>query len=336
MIRDLAIGALPQRFVPLPFALCPLALCASYCLLVIDPAPLQTVPLTLWQAAILGLVEGITEYLPVSSTGHLILASDLMGLDQPPQRKAAVDAFNIVIQGGAILAVVGLYWPTVLRMLKGALGQDHAGLRLAINLFIAFVPAAAVGLLLDDWIEARLFHPGPVVAALIAGGVFMIVLDMWQKGRLGGTRWHKARTESVLDVTPRQALTIGCAQILAMWPGTSRSMMTITGGYLAGLAPRAAAEFSFLLGVLTLSAASGYSLLKNLRHAEQTGQPNLFEVLGVWPVVVGILVAAVSAAIAVKWLVGFLTRHGLAPFGWYRIVLGVVLLVLVWRGVVGF
>jgi undecaprenyl-diphosphatase len=290
--------------------------------------------LEIWQAVVLGLVEGITEYLPVSSTGHLIIASGLMGLDEPEQRKAAVDAFNVIVQGGAILAVVGLFWPTVLRMIRGLLGKDNAGFALLVNVLIAFFPAAVVGFLLDDWIESKLFHAGPVIFALFAGGVFMLFLEQWRRGKFSMPVHRSRLTDSVFDMTPLQALTVGLFQIIAMWPGTSRSMMTITGGVIAGLKPKPAAEFSFLLGALTLTAASAYKLLKNVLHSHKTGEPNMFEVLGVLPVVVGMLVAAVSAFLAVKWLVGFLNKHGLSVFGWYRIVLAGVLLWLMWSGVV--
>lgn len=297
------------------------------------PAAAVSQPLELWHAIVLGLVEGITEYLPVSSTGHLILASGLMGLNDPA-RKQAIDDFNIVIQGGAILAVLGLYWPSVVRMLRGLLGKDAKGFALFRNLVIAFIPAAVIGLLLDDWIEAKLFRAGPVLAALLLGGCFMIFLDKWRAGRFSGPKFHTQETTDVMDVTMKQALLIGCMQVLAMWPGTSRSMMTIAGGVIAGLRPRQAAEFSFLLGLPTLGAATCYKLAKNLYNSHKTGEPNMFEVLGVLPVIVGIVVAAVSAAIAVKWLVGFLNKHGLALFGWYRIALAFVLFVLIWRGVV--
>jgi undecaprenyl-diphosphatase len=294
----------------------------------------MSAPLSVLDAAILGVVEGVTEYLPVSSTGHLVLASSLLGLNEPAERKHAVDAFNIVVQGGAILAVLGLYWPSVLRMVRGVLGRDNGGFMLLVNLVIAFLPAAAIGFALKDWIEATLFHPWPVIAALVVGGVFMIWLDWWRCGRLSRPRYHARASGTMYDMTPRQALIVGLMQVVAMWPGTSRSMMTITGAMVAGLKPRQAAEFSFLLGVLTLGAASAYTLAKNLHEARSTNTPNMFGVLGWTPVLVGLVVAAVSAGLAVKWLVGFLTRHGLAPFGWYRIVLGVVLGVLMWRGVV--
>lgn len=299
--------------------------------------------MTWWQAIVLGLVEGITEYLPVSSTGHLILAAGLMGLDRTEEARRAVNAFNIVIQGGAILAVLGLYFPRVLAMLRGAVGKDRAGRRLLVNLIVAFVPAAVLGLLLDDLIEEHLFRTWPVVAALAAGGLYMILLDR----RRGVTRPREenppdsgqkpeatAETGGVDALTPRKALFIGLMQCVAMWPGTSRSMMTITGGMLVGLRPAAAAEFSFLLGLPTLGAACLYKLAKNLKESADTGAPNLFEQLGVMPAVIGLIVAAISAAAAVRWLVAFLNRHGLAPFGWYRIGLAVVLAGLIVGGVV--
>lgn len=277
----------------------------------------------LWQAVILGLVEGITEYLPVSSTGHLILASSLMGLDRP-EFKHSVDAYEIVIQGGAILAVLGLYWRRVAQMLLGLAGKDRAGLRLLVNLAIAFVPSAALGLALGEQIKEYLFRPVPVLAALALGGVYMMVIE----------RRHRARADAaapereITDVSPREALLIGLLQCVSLWPGMSRSMMTITGGYLIGLSPRRAAEFSFLLGLPTLTAATLYSVYKNLKESRAGEHPDLFAQLGVTAVVVGIVVAAVAAGGAVKWLVGFLTRHGLTPFGWYRLALCAVMLAL--------
>lgn len=288
------------------------------------------------QAIILGLVEGITEYLPVSSTGHLILAAAFLKLDDP-SIKSSVDAFNIVIQGGAILAVLGLYFPRVLSMLRGLCGKDKAGLRLATHLFIAFLPAAILGVLLDDWISSKLFSPGPVIAALILGGIYMIALDIWRKKKYPPVAADAPQSGlDINDLTPRKALFIGLMQCFAMWPGTSRSMMTITGGVMTGLRPAQAAEFSFLLGLPTLGGACCYKLLKNLKEASDTGSPNLFEQLGWTPVILGILVATISAAFAVKWLVRFLNKHGLTPFGIYRIILGVLLGALVLADIVKF
>ncbi len=289
-----------------------------------------------WQAVILGLVEGITEYLPVSSTGHLIIAAALMNLDDPAV-KANIDAFNIVIQGGAILAVLTIYWPRIVQMLKGMIGKDAAGLRLLVNLMIAFFPAAVLGLLLDDWIEERLFHTWPVLAALALGGVYMIILDYWKvrpmrRAEALGDQDHEGK--GIDDLTWTNALTVGFLQCVAMWPGTSRSMMTITGGVLVGLKPKAAAEFSFLLGLPTLGGACIYKLVKNLKEAEQAGTENLFQALGILPVALGVLVATVSAAFAVRWLVSFLNKHGLAAFGWYRIALTAVMAAAIAGGIV--
>ncbi len=289
----------------------------------------------LWQAIVLGLVEGITEYLPVSSTGHLILVSSAMGLDTVEQ-KNAIDAFNIVIQGGAILAVLGLYRARVAQMVRGLVGRDAPGRRLLINLIVAFIPAAVLGKLLDDWLESHLFFAGPVLAALFLGGLYMIGLDRYQKRTAANAdpAVSPARGGGLESLSPVKALVIGLMQCVAMWPGTSRSMMTITGGMVVGLSPVAAAEFSFLLGLPTLGAATLYKLYKNFSHAHATHTPNLFEQLGVMPVVVGLVVAAVSAALAVRWLVAFLNRHGLAAFGVYRIVLCAALLAMVVFGLV--
>ena len=275
-----------------------------------------------WHAVLLGLVEGITEYLPISSTGHLILTSALLGLHTPEQ-SAAVAAFEIVIQGGAILAVLGLYWRRVLQMGAGLAGRDPLGRRLLGNLALAFLPAALLGPLLDDPIEEHLFRATPVLAALFLGGVWMIWLDRRRAPEAGvpldGLGWQ-------------QALGIGLFQCAAMWPGTSRSMMTIAGGVLLGLRAREAAEFSFLLGVPTLGGACVYKLAKNLLAASSQGTPNLFEQLGPASVALGVAVAALSAAVAVRWLVSFLQRHGLAPFGWYRIGLALLLGGMLWSG----
>ena len=270
------------------------------------------------QAILLGLVEGITEYLPVSSTGHLILTTWLLGLDQPPEIKEATATLNIVIQGGAILAVLGLYWGRVRQMCRGLIGRDPAGRHLLLAIIVAFLPAAVLGVMFDKVIEAALMGPLTVTIALAAGGILMVIV-----GR--GPR-RKSMTDGPDDITEvpiKSALLIGLLQCIAMIPGTSRSMVTIVGGMLVGMRPKAAAEFSFLLGLPTLGGACVWKLVGNLTTAEQ----NLFQVLGYTEVLIAFVTATIASALAIAWLVRYLNRHGLAVFGWYRIVLAVIVAV---------
>ncbi len=287
--------------------------------------------MTILDAIILGLIEGITEYLPISSTGHLILTTTLLGLDEP-NNKSAVNAFLIVIQGGAILAVLGLYRARVLQMIRGLLGKDRVGRRLLVNLVVAFLPAAILGPLLDDTIERYLFKTVPVIAALALGGVVMILLGPWQRRFLDGSEQGKnSRSHKFVHIeqlTWRMALIIGLLQCVAMWPGTSRSMITIVGGMLIGMRPKQAAEFSFLLALPTLGGACVYKGLGNFLG----DGPNMFAVLGATELVIGIIVATFAAALAVKWLVSYLGRHGVAAFGWYRLILSGVFVIMIWRG----
>ena len=272
--------------------------------------------MTWWQALILGIVEGLTEYLPVSSTGHLILTAWLLGLDDDPSKKVAVDSFNIVIQAGAIAAVAGLYWTRIKQMAKGLVGRDENGRRLLINLVVAFLPAAAMGPFLNDVIKGHLFAPWPVIGALFVGAWLMLAVA-WNQDLI-----KRSARRDLDHVTWKIALLIGFGQCIAMWPGTSRSMMTIVAALLLGLRARAAAEFSFLLGLVTLSAATCYD-------GYHGGEAILTEI-GVVPLIVGFVAATVSAALAVKWFVGFLTRRGLAPFGWYRLGLALLFAALIY------
>ncbi len=293
--------------------------------------------MTLFDAVILGLVEGITEYLPVSSTGHLLLTAQWLGLRSDDEQRRAVDAFSIVIQGGAILAVAGLYWSKVRAMAHACVAvtglvrkaADHRqALRLLRNLTAAFIPAAIFGLLLGDWLEARLFKPLPVVLALAIGGVALVLLDKWVRERAADERGTEVDGSSLTVV---QSVLIGLMQCVAMWPGTSRSMMSILGGLSVGLRPRAAAEFSFLLGLPTLGAACAYSLMKLLR------QDGGIELLGgIMPVAVGIIVAAVSAAFAISWLVAFIGRGGFLWCGLWRILLAALVGWMLWSGRLAF
>ncbi len=288
-----------------------------------------------WQAFILGIIEGITEYLPISSTGHLLVAQHLMGIGtQTPLAKAAADTFAICIQGGAILAVVGLYYKRVLQMVMGVLGKDPEGLKLAVSIIVGFMPAAVIGLLANDWIEAKLFGMWPVIYAWVVGGVLILAASWWSKRRpLKGTGLN------LMELTWKMALIIGLLQCVAMWPGTSRSLMTIVGGLMVGLSLGAAIEYSFLLGVVTLTAATAKKALWKVHGLDAAydvwfgGAKLMWRHYGAVPLLVGIIAATVSAALAVKWLVSYLQSHGLALFGWYRIVLGLVIGGLISAGV---
>lgn len=269
-----------------------------------------------WQALILGLVEGITEYLPVSSTGHLLLAQRLMQIEQSD----FADAFAICIQGGAIVAVLGLYWKRVRQMIAGLLGRDQVGRQLAISVILAFAPAAVLAVLFQKPIKQFLFKPWPIVLALFVGGVAILAVGWYRKKRQSGGSVGL----ELESLTWRMALAIGFCQCLAMWPGTSRSLVTIVAGILVGLRMRAAVEFSFLLGVVTLSAATGYDALK---HGGE-----MLSNYGLGVIAIGFIAAWLSALLAVKWMVSYLNRHGLGIFGWYRIALAVVVAALILLG----
>ena len=296
--------------------------------------------LDLGDAIVLGVVEGVTEFLPISSTGHLIIANDVLGLEsdkpltdangQPlwhkrptPARpegvpltlKLAADTYAVVIQAGAIAAVVLLYWRQILGMVLGLTGRSASGLRLLRNILLAFLPCAIAGFVLHDWIDRHLFSVPAVIAALVAGAGLMLWAEHWRRrNSIPGL----SRAEPA-DLSPKRALGIGLAQCLALWPGTSRSMVTIVGGYLAGLSPVKAAEFSFLVGLPTLTGAAVY-------NGWRSGGA-MIDVFGWTPVLVGGVVAAVSAALAVRFLVGFLSRSGLAVFAYYRLALAAVLVI---------
>ncbi len=271
--------------------------------------------LTWWQAAVLGAVEGTTEYLPVSSTGHLLLAQRLMGIGNHPGTRAAADAYAIVIQAGAILAVLGLYRRRVAGMMRGLLGRDPDGLRLACLLLLAFLPAAATGILAEKTVKSLLFGLWPVTVAWMAGGVLILLVSR---------RLPFAAGVSLERLSFRQAAMIGLWQCLALWPGVSRSLATILGALLAGVGLAAAVEFSFLLGLLTLGAATVWETV------HMGGK--ILSFYGWVSPLLGFACAFVSAWLAVKWMVAWLQRRGLGLFGWYRIVLALVTALLLTSG----
>ncbi len=274
--------------------------------------------LPMWKAVILGLVEGITEYLPISSTGHLLVVGRLLGLgDVSGTDKIALDAYSVIIQFGAIAAVLVISWRRVLSVLNGLIGRDAVGRKLLIALAIAFVPAAVIGKGGDSLISEKLLKPWPIVIAWIVGGIVMLVLWPRLKDRKG---------LALESLTSKHALIIGCAQVAALWPGTSRSFVTILAGLLVGLSLVAAVEFSFLLGLLTLTAATAYSLLTDGSVVKDT--------YGVGAPLVGIVVAAIAAFVAVRFMIATLTKGGLAPYGWYRIAAGLATAVLIVTNVI--
>ena len=259
-------------------------------------------------AAILGIVEGLTEFLPISSTGHLILVSKLMGIDT----LKGIESFEIGIQSGAILAVILLYRKKLLGLLLGCIKRDSKSIKTILTVGIAFLPAVVMGVLFGSEIKAVLFHPVYVVAALFVGGVAMVVLERKLVIKHGKNKIaEKADVENY-----RQALSIGLFQCLALWPGTSRSMATILGARLLGIQAKAAAEFSFLLAIPTLLGACAYDVLKHRHELMNSEMP----LMG-W--IVGFVTAFFSAWLVIKWFINYLSKNSLESFGWYRILVAV-------------
>ena len=267
--------------------------------------------LLLLKAAVMGLVEGLTEFLPISSTGHLILAGSLLGFDDD---KAKV--FDIAIQTGAILAVIIVYWQKISSTIK-ALPHSAAAQRFAFNVFIGFVPAVILGLLLGKAIKAHLFTPGVVATTFIVGGFIIL----WAERRPASA----VRIHDVEDMRGRDAIKVGLVQCLAMIPGTSRSGATIIGGMLLGLSRKAATDFSFFLAIPTLIGAGVYSLYKERALLSVEDLP----IFGV-----GLVVSFISAWICVRWLLKYIASHSFEIFAWYRIAFGLVVLGTAWTGVV--
>lgn len=259
-------------------------------------------PILLLKALVLGVVEGLTEFLPISSTGHLILAGDLLNFNDERGK-----LFEIVIQFGAILAVVWEYRQRLLVVARGAF-SDQAAQKFILNLFVAFLPLAILGLAFGKAIKAHLFNPIAVATTFILGA-FVI---LWAE-----KREHKIRVQTVEEMSVTDAFKMGLAQACALIPGTSRSGSTIIGGLLFGLSRQAATEFSFFLAIPTLSAATVYQLYKERALLS-------FDDIGMW--VVGFVSAFVSAFLCVRWLLRFISSHDFTPFAWYRIAFGIIVL----------
>lgn len=268
------------------------------------------------QAIVLGLVEGVTEYLPVSSTGHLTVVEGLLGLWSTPQEKSAADAYAICIQAGAIVAVLFVSWKRIASMARGIVGRDAGGLRLFANLVVAAAPAGLIGFVLEERVKRYLFGLWPVAAAWLAGGLFILLVLGRRKGAEG---------TALEGLTWKTALVVGLAQVVAIWPGVSRSLVTIAAGLFLGLSVSAAVEWSFLLGLVTLGAATLY-------EGAKLG-PEIVRTFGWVSPAVGVAVAAVAAFASVKWMVSYLRTRSLAIFGWYRIGIALVVAGLVLGGV---
>lgn len=253
--------------------------------------------MTTIEAVVLAIVEGVTEFLPVSSTGHMIIASSLMGISA----NDFVKMFTVAIQFGAILSVLALYWKRFLQSFS-----------FYIKLGIAFIPAAVFGFLLNDFIDSLLENAIVVAIALLLGGIVLLFIDKW---------FAQNETKGTTEVAQKSALIIGMFQVLAMIPGVSRSAATIVGGLTQGLTRKAAAEFSFFLAVPTMFAATAYKMLKF--HKEVGFNANDVTIL-----LVGNVVAFIVALIAIKAFIGFLTKYGFKVFGWYRIAVGAIILTL--------
>ena len=261
------------------------------------------------KAAIMGIVEGLTEFLPISSTGHLILAGALLGFDD-----AKAKVFDIAIQTGAIFAVILVYWAKI-RSTLVALPTERQAQRFALNVFIGFLPAVVLGLLFGKAIKAHLFTPVVVASTFIIGGFIIL----WAERRAPSA----TRIESVDDMTPLDALKVGLVQCLAMVPGTSRSGSTIIGGMLLGLSRKAATDYSFFLAIPTLIGAGVYSLYK---------ERALLSVSDIPMFATGLVFSFISAWVCVRWLLRYISSHSFVPFAYYRILFGIIVLLTAWTG----
>ncbi len=272
----------------------------------------------LLKAAVMGVVEGLTEFLPISSTGHLILAGALLGFDD---EKAKV--FDIAIQTGSIFAVVLVFWEKISSTVM-ALPSQRMARRFAVNVLIAFLPAVVLGLLFGKVIKAHLFTPTVVATTFILGGVVILWVERWGRtARHDGHPDDHVRIVNVESMSPLDALKVGLVQCLAMVPGTSRSGATIIGGMLLGLSRKAATEFSFYLAIPTLIGAGVYSLYK---------ERALLSVADVPLFAVGLVCSFISALVCVRWLLRYISTHNFVPFAWYRIAFGAVVLLTSYQG----
>ncbi|MEI7467539.1 MAG: undecaprenyl-diphosphate phosphatase [Chloroflexota bacterium] len=269
----------------------------------------------IFKAALMGIVEGLTEFLPVSSTGHLILAGDVLGF---PARIAST--FEIFIQLGAIFAVIIYFSRDLLGLIQRAIRREPAALGLLINLLIAFIPAAVIGLLFHKQIKANFFSPFVVGISLVLGGVAMWLVELWAaRQNMFANTPHKPKGPGEYRVSVLQSIGIGLAQIVSLVPGMSRAAWTIIGGMMTGLDRVTATRFSFLLAIPTLGAASIYELVKSLGEL-QSGDLPIFAI--------GLVVSFIVALLVIKFLLGYVAHNDFKPFAWYRIIVGAIMILI--------
>lgn len=274
--------------------------------------------MTAWKAMVLGAVEGITEYLPISSTGHLVVTQRILGIGDTPETKDAADSYAIAIQFGAILAVLVLYRKRIQSIFRGLFGKDAEGRNLLVSLVLAFLPAVVIGVAIEKPIKSNLLNVGPIIGAWIVGGLLLLYLaPKIRPDRVGF---------AITAITPKHALIIGGAQVLAMWPGTSRSLVTILAALAVGTTLAAAVEFSFLLGLMTLGAATLFESAKD--------GSAVIDAYGWFTPLVGLVFAFVFAALAVKWMVTWLQTRSLAIFGWERLTVAAISIALLAAGTI--
>lgn len=269
--------------------------------------------LSFWHAITLGIIQGITEFLPVSSTGHMILINYLF---QPNTNNASweqsLNTYMVCIQLGTIVALILFFRHEIIQMIQGLLGKNKAGLRLGINLCIAFIPAGACGFFCGDWIQSHLYGKSSLIYSVLAGAFLIFYLHYY-------TQKTPHKYDQLDQITTRMAIGIGLWQIVALWPGFSRSLATIAGGIFVGLSLTKAIQFSFLLGLLTSSVACGY---KGLKHGAE-----MLQTLDMTSITAGIIVATIVGLSSIQFLLLCLKRYGLKPFGYYRCVLALLLMI---------
>jgi len=262
--------------------------------------------LDLWKAIVLGVVEGLTEFLPISSTGHLLAGKEFLDLGQTPATEKAIESYIVSIQIGAICAVAFLYRSRLKQMMQGLQGDSPEGRQILTSLIVAFIPTALIGYFISDFVKDELYGLGPVAGAWIVGGLWILFVQKKQ--------WFANRGSSLEGLGASRAAIIGLAQALALWPGVSRSLVTIVAAVLVGLSLKAAVEFSFLLGFVTLTAATVYEM--------GTDGQGIIDNFGYLTPSIGIIVAFLAAIVSVRWMVDWLETRSLSIFGYYRILAG--------------